>query len=160
MTYNTSPMSERRESASEKSGTRSALLGLLATAGALSTTPAFAKNSPNQAQVAGNARVINTIPATEQNQALPASFDTHPALEKLGDEVIARIIADYRTCIDENIEFVQTLDDPEDRADMTEYGEQHCAEMMEGDLQIAANKADMRDLTNSLIEQAKAEAGT
>ncbi len=162
-------MAERCESASGKGGARAALLTLLGSTIALSGCGADAQAKDGQAPIktASAERVVNRTPIPEQTNVLPASFGSNPALEKLGDEVVLKIVGDYRTCIGENIAFVAELDDPQDKADMTEYGEEACKESMgsaiyiaQGEAHIAQNKADMRAMTDALIAQAKSKQGT
>ena len=94
-------MAERCESAPGRGGTKAALLSLLTGAGlVLSGCGADAQAKDGQAQIktASAERVVNRTPVPEQTNVLPASFGSNPALEKLDDEVILKIVGDYRSC--------------------------------------------------------------
>jgi len=117
--------------------------GIMATLAAMGMAAcANAEEAPKSANKPDDVKRVATLEASE-----------------LDKTVLSKIVADYKACIDENIAFVKTLDNKDDQAEMTEYGEEACKESMETALHIADNKAEMRALTDSLIQQAKEEAG-
>lgn len=76
---------------------------------------------------------------------------------KLGPEVIDNALNEYRQCVAAELEIAKALDDPKERTEFIVEGKAHCKTRMETALHIAGNKADMRALTESLIESAKTE---
>jgi len=78
---------------------------------------------------------------------------------ELDKAVLSKIVTDYQKCVAEEVEVAEALDDPIEKAEFIVEGEEACQDSMDTAVRIAESKARMRGLTDSLIKQAKEEAG-
>jgi len=86
-----------------------------------------------------------------------------PSIAGLDDTVVAKILNEYRSCLDGNVELARELEEPAEKEFMLEHGDLQCREIRDSQIRAEAGKVkidlaqDRIDAANTRISRLTAE---